>query len=284
MAPPYSVEALIVMISNLSEDRVAQLAIENCLGFELDAFNTLDLVNAGASAELIRRLGQACLGQASEPTPAAPPRTPARVAEPETEEREEASQSARVSRISGPGFYGSNSWFRLHYGMIDETKSGGLSWATMASNFAEFGLWGVVSRTPGFGDLIVWDTDAGLSLNLFLFQPNGRRPLGLYVGGLASFGRSFLADAFGDGINRYMYGWEAGLLGRIGSDELSFIPRAAYRSARHQFASSDVDAEPWTVETIIMGFEAKLQNAVPGVFVHLSDGTRLTILSLTFAF
>ena len=92
-----------------------------------------------------------------------------------------------------------------------------------------------------------------------------------------------MSDAFSDGIDRWRYGWEAGVFGRVGNDRFALIPRAVLQKTKHDLASGE-DTEAWNVRTIIMGAEAKLGGLVPGVFVHLTDGTTLTIIGLTFAF
>lgn len=197
-------------------------------------------------------------------------------------------ESAAVRRsLTGSGFYGSESWFRLDYSTFEQMKSYGATWATMTSGVAEFGLWGAGAQTttnsPTLGEQVVWEGDVGMSLNLFLLQPSVDRPLGLYLGGLAGFSRGWLEGAFGDGLNSYQLGWEAGAFARVGTDNLTFIPRITRRSARVHVLSDAVTGAI-SEQTIIMGAEAKLAVLVPGVFVHLSDGTSRTVLAVTFAF
>ena len=144
---PYSMEELLFLVNSpMADARVGSLVAEGCLSFEMDAFSITELRQAGASLELIGTLNEACVVQ--EAAPAQPPvttpppatSTPASTATP--------APATTTRRLSGPGFYGSNSWLRLHYGSIDETRSGGISWGTMSGDFAEFGLWGAGSKTP----------------------------------------------------------------------------------------------------------------------------------------
>jgi hypothetical protein len=157
----------------------------------------------------------------------------------------------------------------------------------MASSFAEFSLSGTgaqaISGTPTFDEFTLWDADVGMSFNLFLLQPKAELPLGLYLGGLAGVSRAWLDGAFGDGQNRYRYGWEAGAFGRIGTDDVALVPRIAWRWSKNKLISELV-TEPWVLETTVIGVEGKLGGFVPGVFVHLADSANLTVIAVTIAY
>jgi hypothetical protein len=197
-----------------------------------------------------------------------------------------AAGTADVRRGTEGGFYGSESWLRFHYGSRDETRNGGMSWATMTASFVEIGLFTAGSRTlfaASGTDFEFWELDAGMSLNLFLLQPNARQPFGLYGGGLASFGRAFASGAFDEGINRYAYGWEAGGFARVDLGMVGLLPRVAIRGTKHKFLS-DLIAEAVSARTTIVGVELQLGGFVPGVFLHSAEGVTQAFAGLTFSF
>lgn len=283
LEPPYSVEELRIMITSpMTESRVAQLVTEGCLDFVLDAFIIADLREAGASLDLIGTLNEACVEVPE-----------ASLVEPEEDEpvvvtapEEVVEAPSRRTRRYG-GFYGPGSWLRLQYGKIGETESGAISWANNASGAVEFGLSGGGSRLAtnvGGFDTNLWNADTSLWLNLFLLQPSRDVPVGLYIGGLAGFNRAWVSDGFGEGQNRYRYGWESGLYGAIGNTDIVLIPRVAYQSTRIRVASTGMDIEPIPVKRVIMGAEILVSGIAPGVFVDISDGETLTIFALTFTF
>lgn len=290
IAPPYSVDELLLMLQGpQTQDRIAELVSSGCIEFEMDAFVILDLRAEGAGDALIDALNDACVEDpttvAAREQPVGAPATPERAEEEEPRIVTAPASSRRT--LTGRGFYGSGRWLRLHYSSLEQTKSAGITWAKMTSGAVEFALWGEGAQTtvegPAVEDLKVWDTDLGMSLNLFLVQPSSGFPLGFYLGGLGGLSRSWADGAFDEGVNRYRYGWDVGAFGRLGNDDISLVPRVVRRWTKNN-STSDLVTEPWVVETIILGAEANLGGFVPGVFLHLVDDTSRTVIAVTFAF
>lgn len=288
ITPPYSVDEIRLMLQGpQSQERIAELASAGCIEFEMDAFVILDLRADGASDALIDALNNACVAEATADPPEQAEATPGEATPQEEEPRVVTAPASSRRALTGRGFYGTGQWVRLHYSSLDETKSAGIAWGKMVSGAFEFALSGSASQetieSAAPEELNAWDADIGMSLNLFLVQPSGDFPLGLYLGGLAGLARTWTDGTFDEGLNRYRYGWETGAFGRLGNDAVSFVPRVAWRWAKNR-STSDLIPDPWVVETIIVGAEAKFAGFVPGVFLHLSDDTSRTVVAVTFAF
>jgi hypothetical protein len=287
---PYTLEEVRLLVASpMTEERIAQVLSEGCITFEMDAFTANELRAAGASLTLIRALNEACVRSEEVASPPAAAATPPPVPAPAAGEPAvvRATEATSPRAAMGPGFYGEATWVRLEYSSLDDTKSGGITWARMTSSAFQIALWGTAGRTEtvgiGLGDVQLWDADTGLSLSLFLLRPRPELPVGLHVGALASFSRAWLSESFSDGTNRYRYGWEAGAFGRIGEGDIALVPRITYRSTRNQLLG-DIETEPFDRDLVILGIELKLLGVVPGVFFQRSEGQSLTIVGLTFAF
>jgi len=233
------------------------------------------------------------------PMPLPPPGEPARDDEPDA--RAASSQADPVGQTLG--FYNRRKRSALSFssGTLDSqsefgdpgtTRRLGLSWGRMVGQRFEWG--GYVSGSKyDVSVLEPWyDLQIGGKMNVFLLQPRGTTPIGVYAGGLLAWTQYFLGSNTTSNVSTLHYGGEGGVYFHFGASPL-IVPRAAWRFEKVSYTGSDRPpggvvsegvARDGTFSTFLLGLDVSLGGFVPGLWVTSRDGSTMVMLRATLAY
>jgi hypothetical protein len=137
-----------------------------------------------------------------------------------------------------------------------------------------------------------YDLQIGGKLNLFLLQPRGTTPIGVYAGGLLAWTQYFLGSNTTSSVSTLHYGGDAGVYFHFGSKPL-IVPRAAWRFEKVSYVGADRPpggvvsegvARDGTFSSFFLGLDVSFGSFVPGLWVTSRDGTTLLLLRATLAY
>ena len=191
------------------------------------------------------------------------------------------------------GFYNQRKWSRLSIGAFENALLAELSSARMLGRSFELGTFVRGTRFDIDPEEFWYSLEVQGQLNLFLLQPRGVSPLGVYGGGFLGWSQYFLGANVPENVNTLHYGAEAGGYLHLGSDDVLFIPRAALQIQRISYLGSDTPpahvlragiAEEGTFTALLLGVDASLGGIVPGLLLTIRDGEQSATFRLTFAY
>ena len=233
-------------------------------------------------------------------TPTPPPisRQPARDETPVAQA--EPSQSGPVGQTLG--FYNRRKRSAISFGTSslssqDPFSAGGtgtsvaLSWASMRGRRFETGAY-VAGSKYDVSLLEPWyDLQIGGRINLFLVQPGGASPIGVYGGGLLAWTQYFLGSNTTSEVSTLHYGGEGGVYLHFGSQNM-IVPRAALRIERVSYLGSarppggvvsEGVARDGTFSSFLLGLDVSFGGFVPGLWLTFRDSSTAVMLRVTLA-
>ncbi len=190
------------------------------------------------------------------------------------------------------GFYNQRKWTRLSLGTFENALLAEIASARMLGRSVELGLPLVrVTRFDIDPEEFWYSLEIQGQLNLFLLQPRGVSPLGVYGGGFVGWSKYFLGSFVTEDINTLHYGAEVGGYLHLGGGDVLFIPRAALQFGRISYLGSDTPpahvlragvAEEGTFTALLLGIDASFGGLVPGLLLTIRDGEQSATFRLTF--
>ena len=189
------------------------------------------------------------------------------------------------------GFYNQRKWSRLSIGAFENALLAKISWARMLGRSFELGWFVRGTRFDIDPEEFWYSIQVRGQMKLFLLQPRGVSPLGVYGGGFLGWSNYFLGSFVTENINTLHYGAEVGGYLHLGGDDVLFIPRAALQFGRISYLGSDTPpahvlragvAEEGTFTALLLGIDASLGGLVPGLLLTIRDGQQSATFRLTF--
>lgn len=191
------------------------------------------------------------------------------------------------------GFYNQRKWSRLSLGAFENALLAKISSAQMLGRSFELGTFVRGTRFDIDPEEFWNSLQVQGQLNLFLLQPRGVSPLGVYGGGFLGWSKYFFGSFVTEDVNTLHYGAEAGGYLHLGSGDVLFIPRAALQIEYISYLGSDTPpahvlragiVEEGTFTALLLGVDASFGGLVPGLLLTIRDGEQSATFRLTFTY
>ena len=167
-----------------------------------------------------------------------------------------------------------------------------LSWATRRGKRFEGGAKVSGSRFDLGISEFWYDLQVGGKIKVFILQPRGVTPIGVYGGGLLAWTQYFLGSNVSSNVNTLHYGGEGGAYLHLGGKYL-IVPRAALRVEKVSYLGSDRPpgyvvsegvSKDGTFTSFVLGLDVSFGGFVPGLWLTFRDSTQMFTGRVTFAY